>query len=345
LKTSKARWIVSSDEQGVRLDRFLATADRLGSRGRVRSALDRGQVFVNDIEASGKDAATPLTASDVVHLWLDRPGSSRLRRFAASARQARKMRGLQILYEDESLIVVNKPAGLLTVPLGRGPTTALGAGRSSRSVYHLVAEHLGVRRRHALFIVHRIDRDTSGIVVFAKTAAAQQALKDQFARREPDRVYWAVVHGRPHPARGRWRDHLAWDDDAVKQTVTDAKDRRGVEAISDYRVLESFTDAALLEVRLHTGKRNQIRIQAAHRGHPLVGERQYAGGPSERTGPTHPHAGGPSRTTGPTHPRQALHAYRLAFAHPIDGRRLTFEAPLPGDLAKLLERLRRSVRR
>ena len=323
VKTSKARWIVSSDEQGVRLDRFLAAAERVGSRARVRAALDRGQVFVNDVEASSKDAAAALTAGDAVRLWLDRPGSARLRRFAASARQARRTGGLQILYEDESLIVVNKPAGLLTVPLGRGPSTARGAGKSSRSVYQLVTEHLGARRRNALFIVHRIDRDTSGIVVFAKTAAAQQALKDQFARKEPDRVYWAVVHGRPHPASGRWRDHLAWDDDALKQTVTDAKDRKGVEAISDYRVLESFTDAALLEVRLHTGKRNQIRIQAAQRGHALIGERQYA----KRAMPF---------------PRQALHAYRLAFAHPIDGRRLTFEAPLPKDLAELLERLRRT---
>jgi len=317
VKTANARWIVSFDEQGVRLDRFLSAAERLGSRGRVRAALDRGQVFVNDVEASGKDAAAALTAGDVVRLWLDRPGSARLRRFAASARQARKTGGLQILYEDETLIVVNKPPGLLTVPLGRG--------KPSRSVYHVVAEHFGTRRRHAPFIVHRIDRDTSGIVVFAKTAAARQVLKDQFARREPDRVYWAVVHGRPRPARGRWRDHLAWDDEAVKQTVTDAKDRRGVEAISDYRVLETFADAALVEVRLHTGKRNQIRIQAAQRGHALIGERQYA-------------------KSAIPFPRQALHAHRLAFAHPIDGRRLTFEAPLPGDLAKLLERLRSSVR-
>ena len=318
VKTPNARWIVSSDEQGVRLDRFLATAERLGSRGRVRAALDRGQVFVNDVEASVKDAAVSLTAGDAVRLWLDRPGSGKRRSSFTAG-------GLQILYEDETLLVVNKPAGLLTVPLGRGPSTALGAGKSSSSVYQLIAEHFGSRRRTTPFVVHRIDRDTSGIVVFAKTAAAQQALKDQFARREPDRVYWAVVHGSPRPARGRWRDHLAWDDDALRQTVTDAKDRKAVEAISDYRVLESFTDAALLEVRLHTGKRNQIRIQAAQRGHPLIGERQYA-------------------KSAIAFPRQALHAYRLAFAHPIDGRRLTFEAPLPEDLAKLLERLRRSVR-
>ena len=108
--------------------------------------------------------------------------------------------------------------------------------------------------------------------------------------------------------------------------MTGAKDPRSVEAISDYRVLETFGDASLVEVRLHTGKRNQIRIQAAVRGHELVGERQYTGAPSTRTGPTHP--------------RQALHAHRLAFSHPVDGRKLTFEAPLPDDLLDLLRRLR-----
>jgi 23S rRNA pseudouridine1911/1915/1917 synthase len=223
--------------------------------------------------------------------------------------------GLQILYEDETLLVVNKPAGLLTVPLKGGP-----------SAFTLVAEHLAPRGRRRPFIVHRIDRDTSGIVVFAKTAAAQQAIKDQFARREPERVYWAVVHGAPRPSRGRWRDRLAWDDDALKQTVTDARNAKGVEAISDYQVLETFGDASLVEVRLLTGKRNQIRIQAAARGHALVGERQYAKSTS-------------------TFPRQALHAYRLSFAHPIDGRQLRFEAPLPHDLEDLLRRLRVANRR
>jgi 23S rRNA pseudouridine1911/1915/1917 synthase len=185
----------------------------------------------------------------------------------------------------------------------------------------LVAEHLGPRARRTPFVVHRIDRDTSGIVVFAKTVAAQRAIKDQFASRTPERVYWAVVHGHPRPAQGRWRDHLVWDEEALKQTVTTAKDTKAVEAISDYRVLETFAEASLVEVRLQTGKRNQIRIQAALRGHALVGERQYA--KSEIA-----------------FPRQALHAYRLTFAHPIDGRALRFEAPLPRDLAELLDRLR-----
>jgi 23S rRNA pseudouridine1911/1915/1917 synthase len=322
VKTPVPQWIVTSEEQGLRLDRFLAVPGRLRSRGRVRTALERGQVFLNDVEASARDAGSRLTSGDIVRVWLDRPGSSR-------RKGGFEAKGLHILYEDETLLVVNKPAGLLAVPLGRGPSAALGAGKPSKSAFSLLADHLGPRRQRTPFVVHRIDRDTSGIVVFAKTAAAQRAIKDQFARREPERVYWAVVHGSPRPARGRWRDHLAWDDDALKQTLTDARDPKGVEAISEYRVLETFGDASLVEVRLHTGKRNQIRIQAAVRGHALVGERQYTCGPSKRTGPTHP--------------RQALHAHWLAFAHPVDGRKLTFEAPLPQDLADLLARLRRDT--
>ncbi len=314
--TPPSKWSVTPEDRGLRLDRFLATPERLGSRGRVRVAMDRGQVFLNEVEVSATHAGARLNPGDIVRVWLDRPGSSRRRRVAAPAGQPRKTHDLQILYEDENLLVVNKPAGLLAVPLGRGR-----GGPASRSAYGLVAEHLGPRGRRTPFVVHRIDRDTSGVVVFAKTAAAQQAVKDQFARREPERVYWAVVHGHPRPAQGRWRDHLAWDHDALKQTVSSAKDPRAVEAISDYRVLETFAETSLVEVRLQTGKRNQIRIQAARRGHALVGERQYAKSPM-------------------AFPRQALHAYRLSFAHPVDGRTLTFEAPLPQDLIDLLQRIR-----
>lgn len=311
MKTTPHHWIVTREEQGSRLDRFLAAPGRLGSRGRVRTALERGQVFVNDAEASTTDAGSPVNTGDAVRLWIDRPGSSK-RRGAVDAG------GLEILYEDESLLVVNKPAGLLTVPLPRRSDAS--------SAYALIADHLRPRGHRNPFVVHRIDRDTSGIVVFAKSASAQRAIRDQFEKRQPERVYWAVVHGLPKPAQGRWRDRLAWDRNALEQTATDAKNPKGVEATSDYRVLETFADASLVEVRLHTGKRNQIRIQAALRGHPLIGERQYVGGPSKRTGPTFP--------------RQALHAHRLSFAHPIDRRTLTFEAPLPQDLTELLRTLR-----
>ena len=146
-------------------------------------------------------------------------------------------------------------------------------------------------------------------------------MKDQFRRREPERVYWAVVYGHPQPPEGTWRDHLVWDSKALIQKRTHPGDAQGKEAISHYRVIESLPDASLLEVRLETGKRNQIRIQARLRGHTLVGEQRYVFGP-ESLRPI-------------AFPRQALHAYRLSFRHPADGRPLSFEAPLPADLAGL----------
>jgi 23S rRNA pseudouridine1911/1915/1917 synthase len=176
--------------------------------------------------------------------------------------------------------------------------------------------------------VHRIDLDTSGLVVFAKDARAQGILKGQFKRREPERVYWAIVYGHPDPPAGTWRDHLVWDRAALIQKETHPRDRRGSEAISDYRVIETFRHASLIEVRLRTGRRNQIRIQAQMRGHTLVGERRYVFGP-ETLRPI-PFA------------RQALHAHRLRLRHPADGRPLEFEAPPPPDFAALLARLRRT---
>ena len=129
------------------------------------------------------------------------------------------------------------------------------------------------RRRRPL-VVHRIDRDTSGIVVFAKNALAQQQLKDQFERREPERVYLAILHGHPVPPEGTWRDLLTWDPRALVQKPAHPRDPRAKEAVSLYRVRERFPLAALVEVRLDTGKRNQIRVQAARRGHPPAGARR-----------------------------------------------------------------------
>jgi len=217
---------------------------------------------------------------------------------------------------------LNKPAGLLAVPLER---------RSDRaSAYDELARYLRTRRERRPFVVHRIDRDTSGLVVFAKRADAQHKLREQFKRHEAERVYLAVVYGRPTPKAGTWRDHLVWDQSALVQKETHPRDPRGKEAVSDYRVVECFDGASLVEVRLVTGKRNQIRLQARLRGHTLVGEQRYVYGP-ENLRPI-------------SFPRQALHACRLAFAHPFTGEPLAFEAPLPDDLARLIDRLRRSRR-
>ncbi len=305
---------MEAGDQEVRLDKFLASSDRLGSRKRVANALERGKVFVNDVEVGLAEASRRLQAGDVVRVWMDRPGSSRRRTGPFEFGQ------LQILFEDDLLLVINKPAGILSVPLPHGDPTP--------SVYSLLEDHLRGHRHRRPFIVHRIDRDTSGLVLFAKTSRAQETLKDQFLRREPERVYQALVYGHPQPAAGTWRDVLVWDKTSLIQRETHPGDPRGKEAVAHYRVVESLADTSLIEVRLHTGKRNQIRIQARLRGHTLVGEQRYTYGPAE--------------IRPIDFPRQALHAWRLAFVHPTDGRELRFEAPLPEDFASLLAGLRRS---
>ncbi len=309
------RWVAESADTGLRLDKFLASPDRLGSRGRAVDALARGKVFLNDREASARDAATKLASGDAVRLWMDRPGSSR-----RTAQRAPRGDELPILYEDDTIIVVNKPAGLLTVPLPRR--------EEAPSVEQALVGHLRSKGRRRPFVVHRIDRDTSGLVMFATRADAQARLKDQFRRHDAERIYLAVVYGVPSPARGTWRDHLFWDQASLIQKATHPSDPRASEAESSYEVLESFAGAALIQVQLVTGKRNQIRLQARLRGHTLVGEQRYVYGPDD--------------LRDIAFPRQALHAWRLGVEHPTTGRAMRFEAPPPDDIDELLATLRQN---
>ena len=313
--TADNEWVVGGTDAGVRLDKFLAADGRLGSRARAASALERRKIFVNGVEASLADAARRLAEGDVIRQWIDRPGSA-----ARPPRRGRVGGGpLDIVFEDDALVVVNKPAGLLSVPLERNAGVP--------SVFDAVEDYLRSHGKRRPLPVHRIDQDTSGLVVFAKNADAQRVLKDQFKRRAPERVYLAVVYGVPEPREGVWRDVLVWDEKALIQKATHPADPRGVEAISEYRVVEVFSATSLVEVRLRTGRRNQIRLQARLRGHTLVGEARYTYGPAT----LRPIPFG----------RQALHAYRLSLQH-VDGRRLDLEAPLPADFRDLLSRLRRT---
>ena len=307
-------WRVDREDVGLRLDKFLAAPDRAGSRPRAAAALERGKVFVNDREMTLADAPARVAAGDLVRLWTDRPGTAKRRSSLGAERD------LPVVYEDEALIVLNKPAGLLAVPL------PLQRRNDARSVFEDLKIYLGRRGRRRPFVVHRIDRDTSGLVLFAKAEGAQLALKEQFKRHQPERVYQAIVYGVPSPSSGTWRDHLVWDLKALIQKETSPRDPRGKEAISHYRVLEQLAGASMIEVSLVTGKRNQIRIQARLRGHTLIGEVRYVYGPDE----LRPIA----------FPRQALHAHRLTFRHPADGREMAFEVPLPDDMVALVARLR-----
>jgi 23S rRNA pseudouridine1911/1915/1917 synthase len=310
---TQSQWTVDEQEAGMRLDKFLAGAGRLGSRSRAAAAIERGKVLVNGADTETIDAARRLASGDVVRVWADRPGS-------ATRRLTPTLAGdLRIVHEDRRLVVVDKPAGTLAVPLdeGGGPP----------SVYDLLVDRYRSHGKQRPVVVHRIDRDTSGLVLFARDADAGRALQDQFRRREPERVYLAVVHGAPDPPEGVWRDRLVLDEAACLQRAADPRDARGEDAISRYRVVEALAGAALLEVRLETGKRNQIRFQAGIRGHVLVGEERYVFDLDPRRAIAFP--------------RQALHAHRLVFRHPDDGRRVALESPPPPDLRELLERLLR----
>lgn len=269
-------------------------------------------MFLNDREASLADAGARLAEGDEIRVWIDRPGSGRSRVALGDTRD------LPIIFEDDAIVVLNKPPGVLAVPLERHG--------DARSVLDDLRAHLRKRRGGRPLVVHRIDRDTSGLVVFAKHLRAQELLKEQFKRHQPERVYLAVVYGHPSPATGTWRDRVVWDERALIQKETHPRDPSGKQAVSRYRVVEALKGAALVEVSLVTGRRNQIRIQARLRGHTLVGERRYVYGPESL------------RTI--TFGRQALHAHRLAFAHPTSGQTVSFEAPLPDDMQELIARLR-----
>ena len=310
-------WVIAADAAGMRLDLWLARHAGAGSRSRAAAWLERGKVFVDGQAAGPDEAAHRLIPGARIGVWMNRPGSAK-----AADRAAHERRHLlRIVAEDPEFIVADKPAGLLVEPL---------PGRAGEQVtlLDLVRHHLRHEPRPALYVVHRIDRDTSGLVLFARTAEARDALKDQFERRTPVRVYQAVVEGTVSPPRGTWKDQLAWDAARLRQRKALATDARGKEAVAEYVVLDQFEAAALVKVSLVTGKRNQIRVQASLRGHPLLGERQYRFGAP-------PPASGLSRIG-----RQALHAWRLGFRHPSTGRQVTLTAAPPDDFRRLLAALR-----
>ena len=206
---------------------------------------------------------------------------------------------LRLVHEDDDILVVDKPAGLLTIAT---------ESERERTAYRLLRDWVANRgaRSSRLFIVHRLDRETSGLIVFAKSVAAKEHLQAQFAVRTAERVYVAVVEGAGAPAEGTLVSRLA-EDRALRVRVAERGD--GKEAITRYRVLERRRGATLVELRLVTGRRAQIRAQLAAAGHPIAGDAQYG----SRANPMR---------------RLALHATRLAFVHPR-GSRVSFDSPPP----------------
>ena len=213
-----------------------------------------------------------------------------------------------VLWSDETLLVVNKPAGLPTLPDGYDPTAPYLGG--------ILTPTFG-----RLWVVHRLDRHTSGVVVFARTSQAHRLLNSQFEGRQVSKVYHALVVGNPDWAEKTVQEPLLANGDRRHRTIVDAQ--KGKTAETSFRVLEQFGGYALIEAVPHTGRTHQIRAHLAFLGFPVVADKLYGGGleqlPLERT---------------------ALHASRLTINHPTSGERIAFEAPYPEDFRAALDQLR-----
>jgi 23S rRNA pseudouridine1911/1915/1917 synthase len=226
-------------------------------------------------------------------------------------RPPRFPREVAVLYEDDAVIVLNKPAGLPAVPIPRSSTP---------SALSLLTDALRLARQRAL-VVHRIDRFTSGILLFAKTQRDREALISQFLKHSPVREYLAVVRGRLAAAEGELVHHLKRV--GMEQKVRREGDDKATRAELQYAVERPLRDASLVRVRLVTGLQNQIRAQFLAIGHPVVGDRKYAPGEAEER----------------RIDRVALHAARLEFTHPRTGEKVTVECPPPADFAALVRAL------
>jgi 23S rRNA pseudouridine1911/1915/1917 synthase len=238
---------------------------------------------------------------------------------------------LAVLHEDADLLVLDKAAGMVVHPARGSPHSTV-----VNALLHLLGAGGGhaTAPDHRLGLVHRLDKDTSGCLVVAKTDAALAALQAQFKGRSVEKTYLALCHG-PLPAEGRLdTPYGRHPRDRTRHTSRIASTRRAVTA---WRVRERFGDlAALAEVTLHTGRTHQIRVHLAEAGHPLLADAVYGG--TRREARLRPDD--PLRRAAEAVGRQALHALRLAFDHPRSGRRVAFEAPIPADLGAAIEVLR-----
>ena len=292
----------------MRLDLALIRLHPTLSRRRARAAIEKGQVSVDG--ARVREAGHEVAEGSGVVWDPNRPALPRARC------------SLPILHQDEHVLVVDKPAGLLTVPTGpagRDEDTALG--RVQEYVAHL--RHRGGPRGGYVERVHRLDRDTSGAVAFALSREARAGLIQMFRAHRIERRYLAIVVGSPRTDRGVVDAPLRDSWVSGRRAVARADEPRQP-ALTRWRVRERFAGATLLDVELDTGRQHQIRVHLAHIGLPILGDPVYG---ASRVGHTAPR-------------RPMLHAWRLAFAHPLSEERVSVASPMPADLSRTLSRLR-----
>ena len=294
------RMVVDRGQEPVRIDKYIADHQEDTSRNRVQQAIKLGYVLVNDKVVKANYIVRPL---DVVKFVMpyERRGTEILPENIP----------LDIVYEDDDVLVVNKPAGMVVHP------------------------GMGV-------LVHRIDKDTSGLLVVAKNPSAQLNLADQFFVHSIDRIYTAVVWGNITEDEGTIEGTIGRDpNDRLRFRVYDDPEK-GKWAVTHWRVLERFGFITVVECRLETGRTHQIRVHMSSIGHPLFNDERY-GGSEIRQGTIYAKYKQFIQNCFAICPRQALHARTLGFTHPKTGERLHFEVPLPEDMSALIEKWRNYI--
>lgn len=305
------RLTLDAASAGWRLDRALAAALPILSRERLKALVSDGRVTLDGRLV--RDPATRVKGGEQasVHAPAPRPAEAQPQDIP-----------LTIVFEDAHLLVVDKPAGLVVHPAAGNPDGTL----VNALLHHCEGRLSGIGGVARPGIVHRIDKDTSGLLVVAKTDRAHTGLAAQFADHSIGRRYVALVAGLPAPPAGRIETHLARSD-ANRQKVAVVTAPRGRRAVTHYRLLRPLHKAAKVECRLETGRTHQVRVHMAHIGHPLLGDPVYGRGALADI----------CRELG--FRRQALHAAQLQFHHPINRETMAFESPLPADIQELESRL------
>lgn len=309
---------VPDTAEGTRLDRFLAEALPEFSRTQIQRLIDAGQV---ELRRGRATARYRVRSGERIHLQVPPPKPAHLRPENIP---------LDIVYEDDALVVVNKPPGMVV-----HPAPGHDRGTLVNALLHHCQSLSGVGGEERPGIVHRLDKDTSGLLLVAKHDRSHRHLSEQLRHRTLSRRYLALVQGRPPTERGTIDAPIGRHPrHRQKMAVVESNGRA---ARTHYQVLESWRALSVLQLSLDTGRTHQIRVHLAHIGRPIIGDPIY--GTNMVRLPRHPALERQLRAF----PRQALHARELQFEHPETGEAMTFAAPLPDDLAELMARIRQAL--
>ena len=318
------RVIADPGQSLIRVDKFLFDHLEHASRNRIQKAADAGMVMVGGTPVKSSYKVKPM---DVVTVMMDRP--------RYSTEITPQDIPLDIVYEDDFLIVVNKPAGLVVHP---------GCGNYDGTLVNALAWHLRDNPEYdpnspQVGLVHRIDKDTSGLLVIAKKPDAKTSLGKQFFDKTTKRAYQALVWGQPDPSEGTIESQIARDPKDRLRMAVSLDPTQGKHAVTHYSILERFGYTTLVECRLETGRTHQIRVHMSHSGHPLFNDERYGGNTILRGTTFAPYRHFVDECF-KICPRQALHARTLGFVHPATGEEMFFTSELPDDMGTLIQKWR-----